>query len=136
MDTLLTADLAANAPRFRRKSSTYVDAIHDLPAREELAPAQLYSTESGDYRRKNLRPGEGIPDDYFFVNVVDETRRDLVVDGRVDSVHRVGLHRRTNNRGKCPECKDLISRCENKIRIAQKPPLTDCSTSAGHRKMQ
>ncbi|KAI4235149.1 MAG: hypothetical protein L6R40_006548 [Gallowayella cf. fulva] len=47
MDTLLTADVAANAPRFRRKSSTYVDAIHDLPAREELAPAQLYSTESG-----------------------------------------------------------------------------------------
>lgn len=42
-----TADVAANAPRFRRKSSTYVDAIHDLPAREELAPAQLYSTESG-----------------------------------------------------------------------------------------
>ncbi|CAL8583100.1 hypothetical protein XPA_008736 [Xanthoria parietina] len=47
MDTLLTADVAANAPRFRRKPSTYVDAIHDLPAREELAPAQLYSTESG-----------------------------------------------------------------------------------------
>ncbi|KAL8918806.1 MAG: hypothetical protein Q9208_007144 [Pyrenodesmia sp. 3 TL-2023] len=77
-----------------------IDAIHDLPAREELAPAQLYSTESGrlfhsgriaiatvglpargktlgvktrvfhlgDYRRKNLRPGEGIPEDYFFVN--------------------------------------------------------------------
>ncbi|KAI4264223.1 MAG: hypothetical protein L6R42_000658 [Xanthoria sp. 1 TBL-2021] len=42
-----TADVAANAPRFRRKPSTYVDAIHDLPAREELAPAQLYSTESG-----------------------------------------------------------------------------------------
>ncbi|KAL9016251.1 MAG: hypothetical protein Q9185_006398 [Variospora sp. 1 TL-2023] len=85
MDTLLTADLAANAPRFRRKSSTYVDAIHDLPAREELAPAQLYSTESGRLfhsgriaiatvglpargKTKNLRPGEGIPDDYFFVN--------------------------------------------------------------------
>ncbi|KAL8897336.1 MAG: hypothetical protein Q9207_007265 [Kuettlingeria erythrocarpa] len=111
MDTLLTADVAANAPRFRRKPST-VDAIHDLPAREELAPAQLYSTESGrlfhsgriaiatvglpargkthisvalarylrwlgvktrvfhlgDYRRKNLGPGEGIPEDYFFVN--------------------------------------------------------------------
>ncbi|KAL8873930.1 MAG: hypothetical protein Q9174_000677 [Haloplaca sp. 1 TL-2023] len=47
MDTLLTADIAAKAPRIRRKSSTYVDAIHDLPAREELAPAQLYSTESG-----------------------------------------------------------------------------------------
>ena len=42
-----TADVAANSPRFRRKSSTFVDAIHDLPDREELAPAQLYSTESG-----------------------------------------------------------------------------------------
>ncbi|KAI4165832.1 MAG: hypothetical protein LQ342_000775 [Letrouitia transgressa] len=42
-----TADVAANSPRFRRKSSTFVDAIHDLPATEELAPAQLYSTESG-----------------------------------------------------------------------------------------
>lgn len=28
-------------------SSTFVDAIHDAPAREEMAPAQLYSTESG-----------------------------------------------------------------------------------------
>ncbi|MCJ1260244.1 hypothetical protein MMC22_000103 [Lobaria immixta] len=46
MDTLLTADVA-NSPRFRRKSSTFVDAIHDLPERGELAPAQLYSTESG-----------------------------------------------------------------------------------------
>ena len=41
-----TADVA-NSPRFRRKSSTFVDAIHDLPERGELAPAQLYSTESG-----------------------------------------------------------------------------------------
>lgn len=47
MDTLLTAEFAANAPRYRRKSSTYVDAIHDLPAKAEMAPAQLYSTESG-----------------------------------------------------------------------------------------
>ncbi|KAI9762304.1 MAG: translocase of outer mitochondrial membrane [Chaenotheca gracillima] len=47
MDTLLTAELAANSPRFRRKSSTLVDAIHDLPERMEMAPAQLYSTESG-----------------------------------------------------------------------------------------
>ncbi|KAJ9301445.1 hypothetical protein DTO271G3_1580 [Paecilomyces variotii] len=47
MDTLLTADVVANSPRFRRKSSTYVDAIHDLPEKVELAPAQLYSTESG-----------------------------------------------------------------------------------------
>ncbi|PGH14448.1 hypothetical protein AJ79_03091 [Helicocarpus griseus UAMH5409] len=47
MDTLLTADVVASSPRFRRKSSTYVDAIHDLPEKVELAPAQLYSTESG-----------------------------------------------------------------------------------------
>nr|POF14305.1 putative 6-phosphofructo-2-kinase/fructose-2,6-bisphosphatase [Quercus suber] len=47
MDTLLTADLAANAPNLRRRSSTYVDAIHDLPEKESMAPAQLYSTESG-----------------------------------------------------------------------------------------
>ena len=47
MDTLLTADLAAESMRTRRKSSTFVDAIHDMPEREEMAPAQLYSTESG-----------------------------------------------------------------------------------------
>jgi 6-phosphofructo-2-kinase / fructose-2,6-biphosphatase 4 len=39
--------VAANSPRFRRKSSTFVDAIHDLPEKVEMAPAQLYSTESG-----------------------------------------------------------------------------------------
>lgn len=32
---------------FRRRSSTFVDAIHDLPEKESMAPAQLYSTESG-----------------------------------------------------------------------------------------
>ena len=47
MDTLLTAEVAANASRFRRKSSTFVDAIHDHPETDERAPAQLYSTESG-----------------------------------------------------------------------------------------
>lgn len=47
MDTLLTADLAAKSVSFRRRSSTYVDAIHDLPEKESMAPAQLYSTESG-----------------------------------------------------------------------------------------
>lgn len=47
MDTLLTADLAASSANFRRRSSTYVDAIHDLPQKESMAPAQLYSTESG-----------------------------------------------------------------------------------------
>ncbi|KIW27023.1 uncharacterized protein PV07_06804 [Cladophialophora immunda] len=47
MDTLLTAESAVNSPRYRRKSSTFVDAIHDLPEKSEMAPAQLYSTESG-----------------------------------------------------------------------------------------
>ncbi|CAK1361571.1 putative 6-phosphofructo-2-kinase/fructose-2,6-bisphosphatase [Cercospora beticola] len=47
MDTLLTADVAGSAPNFRRRSSTYVDAIHDLPEKASMAPAQLYSTESG-----------------------------------------------------------------------------------------
>ena len=48
MDTLLTADVAKNGPGVRRKSSTFVDAIHDVPLiTHELAPAQLYSTESG-----------------------------------------------------------------------------------------
>lgn len=42
-----TAEIYANSPRFRRRSSTFVDAIHDLPGKEEMAPAQLYSTESG-----------------------------------------------------------------------------------------
>jgi hypothetical protein len=42
-----TADVVASSPRFRRKSSTFVDAIHDLPEKAEMAPAQLYSTESG-----------------------------------------------------------------------------------------
>lgn len=42
-----TAEIVANSPQFRRKSSTFVDAIHDLPEKAELAPAQLYSTESG-----------------------------------------------------------------------------------------
>lgn len=37
----------ASSPNFRRRSSTYVDAIHDLPQKESMAPAQLYSTESG-----------------------------------------------------------------------------------------
>lgn len=47
MDTLLTADMAKSSPRFRRKSSTFIDAIHDRPETDEMAPAQLYSTESG-----------------------------------------------------------------------------------------
>lgn len=44
---LSTAEVAANSPRFRRKSTPFVDAIHDLPEKLEMAPAQLYSTESG-----------------------------------------------------------------------------------------
>ena len=47
MSVYRTADVAANSRRFRRKSSTFVDAIHEMPATGELAPAQLYSTESG-----------------------------------------------------------------------------------------
>ncbi|KAJ1329332.1 6-phosphofructo-2-kinase [Microdochium nivale] len=47
MDTLLTADIAANAPRYRRKSSTFIDGIHDVPEDANMAPAQLYSTMSG-----------------------------------------------------------------------------------------
>ncbi|PSS02400.1 bifunctional 6-phosphofructo-2-kinase/fructose-2,6-bisphosphate 2-phosphatase [Coniella lustricola] len=47
MDTLLTAEIAANAPRYRRKSSTFIDAIHDVSDDQNLAPAQLYSTMSG-----------------------------------------------------------------------------------------
>lgn len=47
MDTLLTAEIAANAPRYRRKSSTFIDAIHDTPEEQDRAPAQLYSTMSG-----------------------------------------------------------------------------------------
>ena len=42
-----TAEVAAASPRFRRKSSTFIDAVHDLPEKVEMAPAQLYSTESG-----------------------------------------------------------------------------------------
>lgn len=42
-----TAEIAANAPRYRRKSSTFIDAIHDVPEDKSLAPAQLYSTMSG-----------------------------------------------------------------------------------------
>ncbi|KAJ5099154.1 hypothetical protein N7532_006155 [Penicillium argentinense] len=42
-----TAEIVANSPQFRRKSSIFVDAIHDLPEKADLAPAQLYSTESG-----------------------------------------------------------------------------------------
>ncbi|KXH39008.1 6-phosphofructo-2-kinase [Colletotrichum salicis] len=42
-----TAEIAANAPRYRRKSSTFIDGIHDVPEDQDMAPAQLYSTMSG-----------------------------------------------------------------------------------------
>jgi hypothetical protein len=42
-----TAEIAANAPRYRRKSSTFIDGIHDVSEDHEMAPAQLYSTMSG-----------------------------------------------------------------------------------------
>lgn len=43
-----TAEIAANAPRYRRKSSTFLDGIHDVPEDQgNMAPAQLYSTMSG-----------------------------------------------------------------------------------------
>ncbi|KAK4127628.1 bifunctional 6-phosphofructo-2-kinase/fructose-2,6-bisphosphate 2-phosphatase [Parathielavia appendiculata] len=48
MDTLLTAEIAANAPRYRRRSSTFIDGIHDVTEDQgNMAPAQLYSTMSG-----------------------------------------------------------------------------------------
>lgn len=42
-----TAEIAANAPRYRRKSSTFIDGIHDVTEDQDMAPAQLYSTMSG-----------------------------------------------------------------------------------------
>ncbi|KAK5993361.1 putative 6-phosphofructo-2-kinase/fructose-2,6-bisphosphatase [Cladobotryum mycophilum] len=47
MDTLLTPEIAANAPRYRRRSSTFIDGIHDVTEDQDMAPAQLYSTMSG-----------------------------------------------------------------------------------------
>ena len=37
----------SKSSNFNRRSSTFIDAIHDLPQKESMAPAQLYSTESG-----------------------------------------------------------------------------------------
>jgi hypothetical protein len=44
-----TAEIAANSPRYRRRSSTFIDGVHDLPDDKSspMAPAQLYSTMSG-----------------------------------------------------------------------------------------
>jgi hypothetical protein len=45
---LSTAEIAANSPRYRRKSSTFIDGVHDLSDdKQTMAPAQLYSTMSG-----------------------------------------------------------------------------------------
>lgn len=47
-DSSRTAQIAANAPRYRRKSSTFIDGIHDTAEDHgDPAPAQLYSTMSG-----------------------------------------------------------------------------------------
>jgi len=46
-ETDRTAEIAANAPRYRRKSSTFIDGIHDVSDDMDRAPAQLYSTMSG-----------------------------------------------------------------------------------------
>ena len=44
-----TAEIAANSPRYRRRSSTFIDGVHDIPdeSTSHMAPAQLYSTMSG-----------------------------------------------------------------------------------------
>jgi hypothetical protein len=44
-----TAEIAANSPRYRRRSSTFIDGVHDIPdeSSSQMAPAQLYSTMSG-----------------------------------------------------------------------------------------
>lgn len=43
-----TAEIAANSPRYRRRSSTFIDGVHDLrDDKAQMAPAQLYSTMSG-----------------------------------------------------------------------------------------
>lgn len=47
-----TAEIAANSPRYRRRSSTFIDGVHDLTdeggdGKHSMAPAQLYSTMSG-----------------------------------------------------------------------------------------
>lgn len=48
VDDHSTAEIAANSPRYRRRSSTFIDGVHDLPDdKQAMAPAQLYSTMSG-----------------------------------------------------------------------------------------
>lgn len=44
-----TAEIAANSPRYRRRSSTFIDGVHNVKddKNAHMAPAQLYSTMSG-----------------------------------------------------------------------------------------
>ena len=48
-DERRTAEIAANSPRYRRRSSTFIDGVHDVKDDKtpHMAPAQLYSTMSG-----------------------------------------------------------------------------------------
>lgn len=48
-DVNRTAEIAANSPRYRRRSSTFIDGVHDVKDDKSphMAPAQLYSTMSG-----------------------------------------------------------------------------------------
>ncbi len=48
-DGYSTAEIAANSPRYRRRSSTFIDGVHDVKDEKAspMAPAQLYSTMSG-----------------------------------------------------------------------------------------
>jgi 6-phosphofructo-2-kinase/fructose-2,6-biphosphatase 4 len=48
-EIISTAAIAANSPRYRRRSSTFIDGVHDQHEDEapKMAPAQLYSTMSG-----------------------------------------------------------------------------------------
>ena len=48
-DEKRTAEIAANSPRYRRRSSTFIDGVHDVKDDKtpHMAPAQLYSTMSG-----------------------------------------------------------------------------------------
>lgn len=48
LDYYSTADIVANSPRYRRRSSAFIDGVHDvIEDKKTMAPAQLYSTMSG-----------------------------------------------------------------------------------------
>lgn len=42
-----SAENGTGDSRLRRRSNVNIDAIHDIPIDSGMAPAQLYSTESG-----------------------------------------------------------------------------------------